>query len=71
LDPSRPERLIGFQRVELAAGELASVVLELPVSALAERDTERHTMVVRWGTYEVRVARHATDPGVTAQVELG
>ncbi len=70
LDPSRPERLIGFDRVEIDAGETIEVALDLPVAALAERDTVRHAMVVRPGTYEVRVARHATDPGVTALVDL-
>ena len=71
LDPSRPERLIGFRRVEIGAGETAEVDLDLPATALAERDTVGHAMVVRPGTYEVRVARHAGDPGVTTRVELG
>jgi beta-glucosidase len=71
IESSRPERLIGFRRLEIGAGEVAAVDLELPVSAVAERDTERHSMVVRPGAYGVRVARHALDPGVTSQVTLG
>ena len=70
LDASRPERLIGFRRVEIGPGQRAEVELELPAAALAERDTERHAMVVRPGTYAVRVARHALDPGITTDVEL-
>jgi beta-glucosidase len=70
LGASRPERLIGFRRVEIGPGERAAVDLELPAAALAERDTDRHAMVVRSGTYAVRVARHAVDPGITTDVEL-
>jgi beta-glucosidase len=70
LDPSRPERLIGFRRVEIDTGQAAEVHLDLPVTALAERDTGRHAMVVRPGLYEVRVARDAVDPGISARVEL-
>ena len=39
-------------------------------ATLAERDTSAHAMVVRAGTYEVRVARHAGDPGTTISVAL-
>ncbi len=69
-DPSRPERLIGFQRVEIEAGEAVFVTLDLPTSTLAERDTDHHAMVVRPGSYGLRVARHASDPGVAMVVEL-
>jgi len=37
---------------------------------LAERDTRRHAMVVRPGTYQLRVARDAVDTGFTVPVEL-
>ena len=70
LDPSRPQRLIGFRRVAIEAGETAEVDIDVPLSVLAERDTVRHAMVVRPGIYEVRVARHAADPGVTTRVDL-
>ncbi len=69
-DPARPERLIGFQRVEIEAGEAVYLLLEVPTSGLAERDTDHHTMVVRPGSYELRVARHAGDPGIAMVVEL-
>jgi len=70
LDSSRPERLIGFQRVETGPGQVATIDLELSATVLAERDTELHSMVVRPGTYRIRVARSAVDPGITAEVTL-
>jgi hypothetical protein len=39
-------------------------------STLAERDTGAHAMVVRSGRYEVRVARHAGDEGITVPVTI-
>ncbi len=65
-----PERLMAFVRVELEAGAAAEVVLEVRRATLAERDTRAHAMVARAGTYEVRVARHAGDPGTTVSVAL-
>jgi beta-glucosidase len=70
LDADRPERLIGFRRLDLRAREAAAVDLDLPVTMLAERDIERHAMVIRPGVYRIRVARHASDPGITAEITL-
>jgi len=67
----RPERLVGFSRLEIGAGQASTVDLDLPVDAFAERDTERHAMVVRPGARRIRVARHAADPGITTEVTLG
>jgi len=66
---ARPERLVGFHRVELDAGTTATVEVAVAHPALAVRDTDTHSMVVRPGTYEVRVARHATDPGISLLVD--
>ncbi len=66
----RPERLVGFRRLELAAGTAVSVDVAVAPRDLAARDTDTHTMVVRPGTYEVRVARHATDPGIPLLVDV-
>ena len=63
-----PSRLIGFRRVEIEAGSAASVPWTVPWTSLAERDTVAHRMVVRPGDYEVRIARHAEDPGTTARI---
>jgi beta-glucosidase len=71
LGSDRPERLIGFRRVTMGTGEAAAIELDLPVTALAERDTDRHAMVVRPGAYRVRVARDASDPGIPTEVTLG
>ena len=70
-EPGRPARLIGFERIELAAGEAASVRLVIPLTALAERDVGTHSMVVRPGSYLVRVARNAADDGIATRVAVG
>jgi beta-glucosidase len=67
---SRPARLMAFKRIELGAGEAATAELEVPRSTLAERDTTSHSMVVRPGSYQVRVARHASDEGTTVALTL-
>ncbi len=68
LDSDRPERLVGFRRLEIGTGESAAFVLDVPVGALAERDTEQHAMVVRPGAYRFRVARNAVDPGIATEM---
>ena len=60
----RPERLAGFHRLEVGAGDVAHVDMEVALGTLAERDVDRHAMVIRPGTYRVRVARHASDGGI-------
>jgi beta-glucosidase len=70
LDSSRPSRLAAFTRFELGAGETVAVALSVELPALAERDLATHSMVVRPGRYEFRVAHHADDPGMVVQVAL-
>lgn len=65
---SRPPRLVGFARFEVEPGATAAVEIAVGLETLAERDTDAHAMVVRPGTYDVRVARDATDPGISARV---
>jgi beta-glucosidase len=67
---SRPSRLVGFARIELAAGRTATVDLAICAAGLAERDVASHSMVVRAGLYDLRVARHAADGGIALQVEI-
>ena len=67
----RPDRLVGFQRIELAAGETAGLRLVIPLTTLAERDVDTHSMIVRPGSYLVRVARNASDGGVAIRVAVG
>jgi beta-glucosidase len=71
LDSERPARLVAFQRVEIGAGAVRSIHLDIPAHAFAERDIELHSLVVRPGTYQMRLARHSTDAGISAQVRLG
>ena len=65
-----PPRLVGFARCEVDAGETCATEISIPLDRLAERDVDAHTMVVRAGRYELRVARHATDPGIQVEVEI-
>jgi beta-glucosidase len=67
----RPDRLVGFQRVELAAGETAGLRLVIPLTTLAERDVDTHCMTVPPGSYLMRVARNASDDGVATRVTVG
>ena len=62
---------MGFQRLELEAGRDAAVEIKVALDALAERDVDTHTMVVRPGTYVVRVARHSSDDGIRIRVTVG
>jgi beta-glucosidase len=71
LDSGRPERLVGFRRLEIGAGRSARCDLEIPADAFAEWDAERRSMVVRPATYQLRVARDATDPGIISRLGLG
>jgi len=66
----RPSRLVGFARIELAAGRTAAVDLAICAAGLAERDVASHSMVVRAGLYDLRVARHAADGGIALQVGI-
>lgn len=69
-DQAEPDRLVAFRRVALAPGEARVVELTVAHATLAERDTATHAMVVRPGTYQMRVARHAADPGTTVSVPV-
>jgi beta-glucosidase len=71
LGSSRPARLVGFARVEIEAGQSRSIALAIPITTLAERDLDSHSMVVRPGSYRLRVARHAADSGIKRTVDIG
>ena len=66
----RPSRLCGFARLELGPGRSGEVDIRIDKRSLAERDPQRHAMVTRDGTYELRVARHARDPGITLELDV-
>jgi beta-glucosidase len=65
-----PSRLVGFARVDVAAGESSPVTIVVPLTRLAVRDASSHTMVVVPGNYILRVARHACDPGSQLEVTV-
>ncbi len=65
-DPEAPPRLVGFARVEVAAGASAAADINVPFTALATRDPQAHRWVAAAGEYTLRVARFATDPGALA-----
>jgi beta-glucosidase len=65
-----PPRLVGFARVEIAAGEANAVEIVIPFERFAVRDVTRHAMVVRPGRYTLRVARSAADAGIALEVEV-
>ena len=55
---SQRRRLVAFARVDVAAGELASIDLPIDERALLERDTVAHAMVRRPGTWRFWVCQH-------------
>jgi beta-glucosidase len=67
---AEPARLVGFARVEIAAGEANAVEIVVPFERFAVRDVSRHAMVVRPGRYTLRVARSAADAGIALEVDV-
>ncbi len=57
-DGTERRRLVGFRRVDVAAGELATIELTLDERALLERDVVAHAMVRRPGTWRFWVCQH-------------
>ncbi|MGO9197852.1 MAG: beta-glucosidase family protein [Acidimicrobiales bacterium] len=65
----RPERrLVGFRRVEMAAGELSSVRVPYDLASLAVR--ENGSWVREPGTWRLTVGQHAHDPAVSIDMRL-
>jgi beta-glucosidase len=65
-DPDVPSRLVGFARVEVAAGSEAPFRVEVRVDRLASRDPQLHAWVAATGRHRFLVGRHAGDPDATA-----
>lgn len=61
-----PQDLRGFAQVELAPGESREVTLALPVEELAHWDVDTGAWRVERTDYEVRIARDAESPELTA-----
>ncbi|MFZ0664659.1 MAG: glycoside hydrolase family 3 C-terminal domain-containing protein [Acidimicrobiales bacterium] len=61
-DCEAPRRLVGFARVEVAAGSRREFVIPVPASRLAQRDPVAHRWIAPTGDYRLEVARFAKDP---------
>lgn len=57
----RPDRLIGFARVEIAAGDTATVIVDCPVDRLARRVEGERTWRPASGSVTLTVGLHAGD----------
>lgn len=66
----RPDRLVGFARVEVAAGDTADFAVRVPLERLDTRDPDQHAWTPPRGAHTFTVARHAADPGHTTTLEL-
>jgi beta-glucosidase len=68
--PRPPKELKAFAKVELAAGESRTVVLELEPNAFAAWDLDAKGWVVDPGDYEILVGRSAGDIRQGAPIRL-
>ena len=70
-DADAPARLVGFARVDVAAGAASAFSVRVPLDRLATRDAAAHAWRRPRGVHAITVARCATDPdGVTREVVL-
>nr|WP_284033639.1 glycoside hydrolase family 3 N-terminal domain-containing protein [Halobaculum sp. DT31] len=69
-DQARPvQELVGFEAVDLAAGETARVTFEVDATQVAYHDRDM-ALAVHEGPYEFRVGHSAADVVSTARVEV-
>ena len=64
-DADAPARLIGFARVDVAAGASTSFEVVVPLDLLSTRDSARKTWQSASGRHVITVARFAGDPDAT------
>jgi beta-glucosidase len=60
-DPGAPERLVGFERVEIASGGTSPYRITVPTARLETRNPRSHVWRRPSGTHCITVARHAGD----------
>jgi beta-glucosidase len=65
-DADAPERLIGFTRVAVQAGQDGAFTVRVPMRRLATRDPVAHAWRSPAGRHRISVARHAGDPSAVA-----
>lgn len=61
-EPDTPSRLVGFRRVEVAAGGSTPVEIEIPGDRFLRRDSQGRTWRRPSGRVELLIAGHAGDP---------
>jgi beta-glucosidase len=66
-DDEAPDRLVGFVRVEVAAGTEVPFTVEVPMGRLATRDAAAKAWRAASGTHEIGVGRHAADTHIVTQ----
>lgn len=67
-----PPRLVGFTRVDVAAGATAAFEMQVPIDRLATRDTNTHSWLPATGVHGFAVARFAGDPDASERaIDLG
>jgi beta-glucosidase len=67
----RPRRtLVGFRRLELAAGTCRRLRLAIPLRRLAFFDEARDGFMLEPGDHRLVVARHGEDPGLAVTLRL-
>ena len=64
-DGDAPDRLIGFARVDVAAGTSATFEITVPLDRLATRDSEHRAWRAAAGRHTITIARFAGDPEAT------
>jgi beta-glucosidase len=64
-DPDAPDRLIGFARIEVPAGEPRPFEILLPLDRLATRVRDRKGWTAPTGRHQLAVGRFAGDPSAT------
>lgn len=70
-DPDRPDRLVGFTRVEVAAGSSSPFSISVPLERLAARDIDSSSWRPASGVHEIRVGRNVADrSAISHPVEL-
>jgi beta-glucosidase len=68
----RPARvLVGFARVDLAAGACQLITLTIPLHRLAFFDITQDGFQIEAGIHRLVLARHCEDPGLACELSLG
>jgi beta-glucosidase len=63
-DPNRPDRLVGFARAEVPAGERTPFAIRVGLDRLATRDADAMAWRPVTGPLRLRVARHVLDDSI-------